>query len=195
MDWNGYPPVPLPKGMLPPRLEDDSWLDEEIEEEADENMKNRLKEIKRSMRKINNEAKRKYISDERKRIVEWKDYVKDFESTEGFEVGVYPDLACKICGPFITRYYYPPDTTVTDCEFDKLTYFAILAMEGKVYNNVRVIKAMRSFSYGLWYYLTFEAVLSDNSTQIFEAKLYEEPPLKDPNVKVEFVRPKKTSPN
>ncbi|WOH00659.1 hypothetical protein DCAR_0520032 [Daucus carota subsp. sativus] len=53
-----------------------------------------------------------------------------------------------------------------------------------------VIKAMRSFAYGMWYYLTFEALVDGNSTQIFEAKLYEMPPFTDlSTVTVEFLRP------
>lgn len=63
-------------------LEDDSWLDKEIEDEEDERMKNVMRRVKRSMRLLSNERKREYISDERKRIVELAQYANDINNTQ-----------------------------------------------------------------------------------------------------------------
>lgn len=63
-------------------LEDDSWLDKEIEEEEDERMKNVMRRVKRSMQLLSNEKKRQYISDERQRFVERQQYANDINNSQ-----------------------------------------------------------------------------------------------------------------
>ncbi|KAK1381172.1 hypothetical protein POM88_027916 [Heracleum sosnowskyi] len=103
-------------------------------------------------------------------------------------VGIGSHKICafvKVVDSFITRYYCPPDTTITDYELDKLTSFPNLSIDrynstqNTKFGNVLVIKAMRSFSCGFWYYLTFQGSLPDHPPQMFEAKLYYAPPLAD----------------
>lgn len=70
-DWFCYPPIA-----------DDSWLDEEIEEEQDADMRHILQEVKQSMRLASNERKREYISDQKKRILERRQYANDINTTQ-----------------------------------------------------------------------------------------------------------------
>lgn len=199
--WLPKPKKPLfyPNWMPPPPPEeDDSWLDEEIAKEDDEIMKTIMIEAKQY------QAKREYIAQERKHIVQRRQYADDINATEGFDVGVYPHLAGKFfCGPFITRYYYPPEITVKDYQMAYLTRLANLAIDqynnkqGTEFGNVLVIKAMSSFSNGFWYYLTFQASFGlHNPPEIFETKVHEDPRQNPPPTApfFEFVRCKIVKP-
>ncbi|KAK1381171.1 hypothetical protein POM88_027915 [Heracleum sosnowskyi] len=79
------------------------------------------------------------------------------------------ELRLGICGGR-HRYYCPPDITVTDDELAKLNTLANMAIEqynstqGTNYTNVKVIETDTSVAAGTWYYLTFEASLSDDNT-------------------------------
>ncbi|XP_017219189.1 uncharacterized protein LOC108196421 [Daucus carota subsp. sativus] len=174
---------------------DHSWLDKEIEQEEDERMKKILLGVKETMGSLDNETIKNRIFEERKCLVEWEQYANDLNTTKGFEVGDYPYLSRKLFGSFITRYYCPPDTTITDYELDKLTGLARSAIDQynsthqTVFANVTVVKAMRSFSCGHWYYLTFQANVPHSPPRIFQAKVYEEPHWVSPPLFIEFVRP------
>ncbi|KAK1381157.1 hypothetical protein POM88_027910 [Heracleum sosnowskyi] len=122
-------------------------------------------------------------------------YAKDLNFTGGFEVGEYPYMSRLRCGSLITRYYFPPDITISDYALDKLTSFANLAIaqynsrQNTKYGNVLVIKAMRSFSNsGFSYYLTFQGSLPGHPPQMFEAKLYDAPHWVSPPVTLQLVR-------
>lgn len=191
----------LPSSIITPPKEDDSWLDKEIEEEEDAQMKEMLIGVKRTMKLLDNETKRNFIFEERKRVVEREQYANEINSTQGFEVGEYPYMSRQACN-FITRYYCPPDITITDYELDKLTSFANLAIDkynitqNTEFGNVLVIKAMRCFSGGgHYYYLTFQASLPDHPPQMFEARLYDAPHWVSPPVTIQFVRLKMHQPN
>ncbi|KAK1405356.1 hypothetical protein POM88_004961 [Heracleum sosnowskyi] len=66
------------------------------------------------MELLDNKTKRNFIFEEKKRIVEREQYANDLNSTGGFEVGEYPYMSRQVCGSFITRYYCPPDITISD---------------------------------------------------------------------------------
>ncbi|KAL8125795.1 hypothetical protein AgCh_013180 [Apium graveolens] len=181
---------------VPHRQEDydHSWLDQEIEQEEDERMKKILLGVRKTMGSLDNETIKNHIFEERKCLVESEQYANDINTTKGFEVGEYPYLDRHRFGSLITRYYCPPDTTITDYELEKLTSFVILAIaqynstHETEFGNVLVIKAMTSSSCGHWHYLTFEANLPDHPPQIFQVKVHEEPNWVSSPVFVEFVR-------
>ncbi|KAL8106143.1 hypothetical protein AgCh_029809 [Apium graveolens] len=116
-------------------------------------------------------------------------------TTQGFEVGIYPSMFRNTVGCMITPYYCPPETTITDYELDNLTRLANEAIQhynsenGKEYANVTVSKATRSFSCGFSYYLTFQASLPDGESPLtFETSLHEPPAFKKSSTEIDFVR-------
>ncbi|KAL8106176.1 hypothetical protein AgCh_029836 [Apium graveolens] len=178
---------------------DDSWLDKEIEEEQDQRMKDVLIRVKKTMPNlITNTKEITSLTRESASCSGSSMPTTSILLRYGFEVGKYPTLGRKLCGSFITRYYCPPDTNITDYELDKLTSFAGQAIaqynstHETEFGNLMVIKAMRAFSCGFWHYLTFQANLPDHPPQIFEAKVYEEPHWVSPPLSIEFVRLRST---
>ncbi|KAK1352128.1 hypothetical protein POM88_053632 [Heracleum sosnowskyi] len=79
-------------------------------EDDDEEMKEELNDI---LEHYHPGIVSQYWMEEIYCILERRQYKIDVNTTDGFEVGVYPYLAKKACS-LIHRYYCPPDTTLPD---------------------------------------------------------------------------------
>ncbi|KAK1385839.1 hypothetical protein POM88_023574 [Heracleum sosnowskyi] len=161
-------------------------------EDDDEEMKEELNDI---LKHYHPDIVSQHWMEERYCILERRQYKIDVNTTDGFEVGVYPYLAKKACS-LIHRYYCPPDTTLPDYAIANLNRLANEAIhlynskEGSNYTVVRVIKTMTEVASGTWYYMTFQASLPFRRCpcRTFEAKLFEHLPFPRSYIHIEFVR-------
>lgn len=128
---------------------------------------------------------------------EIQSFNNDAAKSDDFEVGYYPHMdAAGIHGTHIYKFYDRENKTISAPSMNTLVCYSCLAIcvynmeENTYFDNVKVLKAMTYCAPGARYNITFEASLPDNTTKIFQTRIFTSIPLPYAKIEIVFVRVK-----
>ncbi|OIS96512.1 PREDICTED: uncharacterized protein LOC109235787 [Nicotiana attenuata] len=104
----------------------------------------------------------------------WDQYYRELDESEGFDISVYPGASFNSSIVPLKSYLTDPKKKQKHTNLCSLAIEDFNSQSAKKYEFMEIVTVNASFAGGMWFYFTFQARDTDDTTKIFQALVWDE---------------------